>query len=70
MEMKLTGFLSGEDDVPKWLQECSEKIIDHMNADHRHSLSASLKSLYEIQDKEGKMVKLEAHDLKLNLKKT
>ena len=65
MEMKLTGFLSDENDVPKWLQECSEKIIDYMNADHRNSLSASLKSLYEIQDKEGKMVKLEVHDYQI-----
>ena len=59
--MKLTGFLSDEDDVPKWLQECLEQIIEHLSADHRNSLSAPLNALYEIQDKEAKMVKLEVH---------
>ena len=56
MEMKFTGFLVDEDDVLKWLQECWEKIIEHMNVDHRNSLSESMNASYEIQDKETKMV--------------
>ena len=59
--MKLTGFLSDEDDVPKQLQEWSEQIIEHLNADHRNSLPASLNALQENQNKEAKMVKLEVH---------
>ena len=56
--MKLQNFSIDEDDVPQWLQECSEKIIEHMNADNRNSLSASLNALYEIQDKEAKIINL------------
>ena len=50
--------MSSEDDVPKWLQECSKQIIEHVNADHRKTLAASLNALYEIQDKALIMVKL------------
>ena len=62
--------MSSEDDVPKWLQECSRQIIEHVNADHRKTLAASLNALYEIQDKEAKMVKLEVHGYHIQSKKT
>ena len=64
----MSVFLSGEGGVPKWLQECSEQIMDHMNVDHRNVLSASLNALYAIQDKKAKMVKLEVNGYHINSK--
>ena len=59
--MNLSVFSYDEGSVPKWLQDCSEQIIDHINIDHRNSLSESLNASHEIRDKAAKMVKLEVN---------
>ena len=60
MEMlKMSEGLSNNNNFPPWLSESANRIIDHMNLDHADPLAASLISLYEVKDKNAKMVKLE-----------
>ena len=53
------GLSNNNNNLPPWLSESANRIIDHMNLDHADSIAASLNALYEVKDKNAKMVKLE-----------
>ena len=53
------GLSKNNNNLPPWLSESANRIIDHMNLDHADSIAASLNALYEVKDKNAKMVKLE-----------
>ena len=39
-----------DSDLPKWLAEASDRIINHMNSDHLNSIVSTLNAQFGIKD--------------------
>ena len=47
--------------VPNWLMNASNRIIEHMNADHNNSIVSTLNAQHGIKDKNAKMEELQVN---------
>ena len=47
--------------VPNWLMNASNRIMEHMNADHSNSIVSKLNAQHGIKDKNAKMEKLQVN---------
>ena len=55
--------------VPNWLMNASNRIIEHMNADHSNSIVSTLNAQHGIKDKNAKMEKYQVFLVLLRLLK-
>ena len=47
--------------VPEWLLHASNRIIEHMNANHSNSIVSTLNAQHGIKDKNAKMEELQVN---------
>ena len=46
------------DSNPRWLKQCAQGVIEHMNQDHSNTIVSTLNAQFRIKDAEALMVEL------------
>jgi len=47
-----------KEDLPAWLSQAADRIVDHMNSDHSNSIVSTLHAQFGIKDPAAKMENL------------
>lgn len=47
-----------KEDLPTWLSQAADRIVDHMNSDHSNSIVSTLHAQFGIKDPAAKMENL------------